>query len=81
MSKIHQLKTWPDYFEAVFLEKKPFEVRLDDRNFQVGDVLILREYDPATGEYSGRQLARNVTYKLPGGGFGVEAGYCVLGIK
>lgn len=40
----HHLKTKPEYFQAVINGKKPFEIRYNDRNFQVGDRVILEEY-------------------------------------
>ena len=42
----HVLKTWPEYFAAVIIGTKTYEVRLDDRNFKEGDELLLREYLP-----------------------------------
>lgn len=42
---IHDLKTDPVYFERVFNGEKTFEVRKDDRGYQSGDTLILREFD------------------------------------
>lgn len=76
----HELKTWIEYFEEVFMGHKAFEVRKNDRNFQVGDTLILKEWNSETEKYTGRQLARNVTYILEGGQFGVEEGYVVMSI-
>ena len=75
-----ELKTWPPYFEAVDKGIKPFEVRKDDRGFAVGDVLWLREYDPATGAYTGRECYRKVTYVLRGYAPAVAEGYAVLGL-
>ena len=60
----HELKTWPEYFEAIWDGRKNFEYRLNDRDYQVGDLLHLREYDPHTSEYSGREIVRSVTYVL-----------------
>jgi hypothetical protein len=42
---VHQLKTWPSYFQPVWTGEKTFEVRFNDRGYQAGDVLDLREYD------------------------------------
>lgn len=42
----HELKTWPQYFERIISGEKTFEVRKDDRGYQAGDVLVLREFDP-----------------------------------
>jgi len=78
--KKHELKTWPDYFYRVFAGSKKFEVRKNDRDFQIGDQLHLREYDPNTNEYTGRDLYKTVTYILHGGEFGIEKGYCVMSL-
>jgi hypothetical protein len=63
-SQTHELKTWPEYFAAVRVGLKDFEVRRWDRDFAVGDVLKLREYDPDTATYSGAYLTAVVTYVL-----------------
>lgn len=78
---IHELKTWPEYFEEVLMAHKNFEVRKHDRNYQVGDTLILKEYDPTNGTYTGRELARGISYILPGGDFGIEKGFCVMSLS
>lgn len=78
--KHHDLKTWPEYYDAIVYGDKNFEVRKDDRNFQVGDILHLHEYDPDVNDYSDRVCHRKITYKLEGGNFGIEKGYCVLGL-
>jgi len=85
---VHELRCWPQYFQAVWDGDKTFEVRRDDRGgFEVGSILFLREYDPELDErpagdrYTGRKLTARVTYVLKGGaGFGVESGFVVLGI-
>ena len=80
--KIHKLKTLAPYFIDVELERKPFEVRKDDRDFAVGDLLELIEWNELHGGYpSGRRCIREITYVLPGGQFGIAKGYCVLGIS
>ncbi|NUK29499.1 DUF3850 domain-containing protein [Parageobacillus sp. VR-IP] len=58
----HLLKIWPEYFEAVRSGKKTFEIRKNDRGFQVNDLLLLQEYNPKTQEYTGRELLVEVTY-------------------
>lgn len=80
--KTHELKTWPGPFTAMWQEQKRFEVRRDDRGFEVGDHLWLREWDPATGEYTGRELrdmaVRFILRNDEAVGFGVQPGYCVM---
>ena len=46
MSAIHHLKTWPEYYSAVESGVKLFEIRKNDRHYQVGDTLILQEWIP-----------------------------------
>lgn len=62
---IHELKIWPEYFEAVKSGKKTFEIRKNDRNFKEGDILVLKEFVPTEGEYTGRSIEVVVTYVLP----------------
>lgn len=74
----HDLKTWPEYFRRVFNGQKMFEVRKNDRDFQIGDFVNLREYDPKTETYTGREILFRIAYILHGGEFGIEKGYCVM---
>ncbi len=43
----HELKIWPQFYHAVREGKKNFEVRKNDRAYQAGDSVSLREWDPA----------------------------------
>lgn len=45
-SKTHEVKTWPVPFEAVMSGKKTHEVRKFDRDYMVGDFLVLKEFIP-----------------------------------
>ena len=52
--KIHNLKTWPEFYKAAQAGEKRFEVRHDDgRNFARGDMVVLMEYEPHEGVYTG----------------------------
>ena len=79
--RVHKLKTWPEYFQAVFRGDKTFEVRKNDRDYKVGDILHLVEYHPDSSFYSGEELMRRVTYVLEGPDFGVDMNYVVMGVK
>lgn len=57
-------KIWPEYFEKIQSGEKTFELRLADWECNPGDTLALREWDPATGEYTGRSIEKEVTYVL-----------------
>ena len=62
---MHELKILKSYFDAVASGYKTFEVRKDDRGFQKGDSVILREYDPKKSPgfmYSGRVITATIGY-------------------
>jgi hypothetical protein len=84
---IHELKCWPDSFQATAEGRKTHEVRRnDDRRFAAGDRLYLREWIPENGagdgrSYTGRVLSVEVTYITGGGTFGLPSDVDVLSIK
>ena len=78
--KIHDLKTWDEYFDEVEKGNKTFELRKNDRNFQVGDTLNLLSYDPKSDNYTGKVITKKISYILDGGAFGLELGYVILGL-
>ena len=57
-----QKKIWPEYFQKILDGKKHYELRLADFECNPGDVLILREWDPKTKQYTGRAMEKEVTY-------------------
>jgi hypothetical protein len=82
---MHELKCWPEYFQATFIGLKKFDLRRNDRGFKVGDMIKLREYEPPKpqvqgeryagpiGTYTGRVLHQRICYMLEGVG-GSETG-------
>lgn len=80
MTEVHHLKTWTKYFVDAKSGIKPFEVRKNDRNFKVGDTLILNEYDPERQRYTGNWVAKSITYILDDQSF-VKEDYVILGMK
>lgn len=74
----HRLKLAKMFFDAVNTGKKSFELRKNDRNYQIGDILELHEM--SDGEETGRVTEKQVIYILEGFK-GLEEGYCILGIS
>ena len=58
----HELKSWIGLFGPIFDGDKTHELRVLDRNYQVGDILWLREYDAVERDYTGRSCFVEVTY-------------------
>lgn len=78
MQKKHELKILPEYFRAVTNREKQFELRKDDRDFKVGDLVILKEWDGT--EYTGRRAMLLITYILRNcEEYGLKEGYCIIG--
>lgn len=83
--KVHHLKEHPGPFGAVLLGLKPYEVRKNDRGYEIGDVLHLREWaQPLETEteacgYTGRCATVVVGYMTGGGEWGLPPDLCVLG--
>ncbi|MGH1867198.1 ASCH/PUA domain-containing protein [Enterococcus durans] len=85
----HELKILPEYFEAVTSGRKQFEIRKNDRDFKVGDQLILREWGEQYNffewptlvtwcDYTGNSYKTEITYITD---YAQQPGYVVLGIK
>lgn len=86
MGTVHKLKTLDLYFDAVKAGTKTFEVRVNDRAFQTGDILVLERitksgfYTPSETPGQPVNIHKRITYLLQGGQFGIEPKYCVLGL-
>jgi hypothetical protein len=81
-SATHELKTWPDPFNAILDGRKRYEIRKADRPFAEGDTLRLREWNEqrAPCGYTGRETTVRVTYMSPPGAWGLPGDLCVMGI-
>ena len=78
--KIHDKKLIQPYFDDVWNGNKTFEIRKNDCDYQIGDFLILHEFDKKTDKYTGDWILTKIIYKIENF-VGIEQGYCVLGIK
>lgn len=77
----HYLKTWPEVFEKVKSGEKSFEVRKNDRDYRVNDLVKLQEFSLQDG-YSKRETTWfEIVYILHGGQFGIDEGYVVMQLK
>lgn len=74
---VHELKTASMFYLDVANKFKRFELRKNDRNYKVGDILKLMEYKD--GEYTGRELITEVIYILDDY-TGIVEGFCILGL-
>ncbi len=81
MRVTHDLKTWREPFEAVWTGRKRYEIRRNDRNYQVGDLLRLREWDQRAEEYTGRIVTVEVRYMTDGGTWDIPTGVCVMSFE
>lgn len=78
--KVHDLKCWSEYFRAVKSGAKPYEIRVNDRGYAVGDTLRLHEWNHERAFFTGDVVERLVTYMTSGGEWGLPPNLCVLGI-
>lgn len=75
-SKTIPLKILPEFFQAQAEGKKNFEIRKNDRDYKVGSVLSLREFDGT--KYTGRIVKVVVTFIT---NYAQRDGYVVLGTR
>jgi hypothetical protein len=79
MRMIHKLKIVPHFYEQVVAGLKPFEIRENDRDYKVGDILHLCPYDPLKQEFlPSRGIRKRVSFVLSG--WGLRDGYVALGL-
>lgn len=57
------VKSWSPFFKAIKAGTKTHDLRdMVDRDYKVGDTLLLREYDPFEGQFTGDTCAVVITY-------------------
>jgi hypothetical protein len=80
-ARTHVVKCWTDYFQAIRSNDKRFDIRRDDRGYQKGDTVHLKEWNnrAMVPHFTGNDEFRKIKYILAGGQFGLEPGYVVLG--
>lgn len=71
----HTLKCRTEYFQRVSSGQKRFEIRFNDRDFQVGDWMYLKEVDNALTE-TGAKIECKIIYIT---GYEQQKGWVVIG--
>lgn len=74
---VHELKTLPKFFDAVEQLSKKAELRLNDRDFHVGDYVKLIRLD---GSALPRTITCQITHIVHGGQYGLASDFCMLSL-
>jgi hypothetical protein len=84
---VHRIKSWPTFFRPIITGERAHELRRNDRDFHVGDILRLQEYDPISQSYTGATCDAEVTSmtsdEMPCAvsDEGLRSGFCILTIR
>ncbi len=62
----HYVKSWTFLFQPMLDGEKTHDIRIMDRDYKVGDTLVLQEYDWGAKKYTGRELNVKITYITSG---------------
>ncbi len=54
-------KIWPNQFKLIEEGNKTYDIRLADFNCNPGDTLVLKEWNPETLEYTGKEIRKLIT--------------------
>lgn len=80
--KLHILKIRPEYFCHVLYGVKRFELRKDDRDYEVGDIIHFINSTTEDEFPSNQNDVFKITYILRDvPEYGLQKGYCILGIR
>lgn len=74
----HNVRLPRRHFVAVEAGWMTFDLRRNDRDFQLHDTLQQLECDECEKRLTGRALFRQVTHILRGPDHGIAAGYCAM---
>lgn len=76
----HHIKCSPLYFQPMVDGDKRFEYRENDRDYKVGDMLVIEEYSIFTDKYTGRNIWFDITFIFQGD-LGLPDGYCIMSLN
>ena len=84
----HVMKSWTFLFDPIFKGTRTSDIRSKkDREFHIRDTCLLQEYDPATGQYTGRECKVEITHIIDSrtpcalSSAILDDNYCVLSIR
>ena len=78
---VHNIKIKKKYYDAVLSGEKTFEIRKNDRDYQVGDIIhFVPIADDCNMIIPHNPNEYKITYVFHGGEYGLEKEYCVFGI-
>lgn len=85
---VYKVKSWVAFYQAFKTGAKKHDMRdLKDRDYKVGDTLILQEYDPFEGKYTGSEMAMKITYitshntPCAFSSAALDKNYCILSLE
>ena len=84
----HIVKSWPQFFEPILAGTRTSDIRdKKDREFALGDHMLLQEFDPFGGGYTGREQEVEITHIISNetpcalSSAVLDNDYCVLSIR
>jgi hypothetical protein len=87
MPKVHHVKSWPQYFGPIKNGQRTHDLRRNDRGFQVGDAMVLEEFDPQAQKYTGETCEVEITsmtsmsQPCAVSSEALDPAFCILSIK
>lgn len=86
-ARVHNVRSWSHFFQAIKAGVKTHDLRKNDRGYQVGDHLLLHEYNNIDGCTTGERICVEITYITDNNhpcAFSsavLDRAYCILSIK
>lgn len=74
----HMLKIDEPYYQSILNGEKKFEIRFNDRNYQVGDTIVLHPFREGV-KVNRAPIGARINYIHSG--LGLQDGYVILGIE
>lgn len=76
----HDLKIHPQHYAAKRRKQKAWEIRQNDRDFQTGDTVTFREWNPDTESFTGKCPLGAFTIVGPVviNAAGLQPGFCIF---